>query len=157
MASNSFQSDVLAVETHRAGAWIAVIVLAILGPAISVALTHSAPAGFALVVVGAIGIGILAMAWSGFEYRFLRHGVEVRTLGFRLRSIPRQSILGYSIEPWAFLRGYGIRGLGGTRAYVWGNRVVHIKTSNGDVYLGHNDPERIMGDLDQMMAVVSRG
>ena len=136
---------------------MAVVVLAILGPALSVALTHAAPAKFALVVIGAVGVGILAMAWSGFEYRFLRGVVEVRTLGFRLRSIPKQSILGYSIERWAFLRGYGIRGLGRTRAYVWGNKVVHIRTSNGEVFLGHDDPERIIRDLDLVTGTVMRG
>jgi hypothetical protein len=71
------------------------------------------------------------MAWSGFQYRFLTHGVEIRMLGFRLRSIPKGSIVGYSIEPWSFARGYGIRGIGSTRAYVWCNQVVHIRTSNG--------------------------
>jgi len=65
-----------------------------------------------------VGLGVGAMAWSGFQYRFLRHGVEIRMLGFRLRSIPKQSIVSYSIEPWAFIRGYGIRGIGSTRAYV---------------------------------------
>ena len=48
------------------------------------------------------------------------------------------------LEP---VRGYGIRGIGNTRAYVWGNKVVHIKTSNGDVFLGHSDPDRIVRDL----------
>jgi hypothetical protein len=48
------------------------------------------------------------------------------------------------------LRGYGIRGIGNTRAYVWGNKVVHISTQNGEVFLGHNDPARLVRDLDQM-------
>jgi len=50
------------------------------------------------------------------------------------------------------LRGYGIRGIGKTRAYVWGNKVVHIKTTNGDVFLGHSDPQRIVCDLDRVMS-----
>jgi hypothetical protein len=97
------------------------------------------------------------MVLSGFQYRFLLDGVEIRTLGIRLRSIPKQSILSYSIEPWALARGYGIRGIGSTRAYVWGNKVVHIKTTNGEVFLGHSDPERIIRDLDQMTGFVTRG
>jgi hypothetical protein len=97
------------------------------------------------------------MVLSGFQYRFLLDGVEIRTLGIRLRSIPKQSILSYSIEPWALARGYGIRGIGSTRAYVWGNKVVHIKTTNGEVFLGHHDPERIIRDLDQMTGFVTRG
>jgi hypothetical protein len=150
-------SEELAVERHGAGAWVGVILVAILGPAVTVALAKSVPALFALCVVGVIGGGALAMAWSGFQYRFLRQGVEIRTLGFRLRSIPKQTIVSYSIEPWSLIRGYGIRGIGGTRAYVWCNKVVHIRTSNGDVYLGHDDPERVVRDLDMVTGFVRGG
>jgi hypothetical protein len=93
---------------------------------------------------------IAAHAWTGFQYRFTPSGVEIRTLGFRLRSILQGDIRDYRIENWGPWRGYGIRGIGNTRAYVWGNKVVHISTSNGEVFLGHNDPARIMHDLDQM-------
>jgi hypothetical protein len=48
------------------------------------------------------------------------------------------------------LRGYGIRGLGSTRAYVWGNDVVHITTLDGEVFLGTHDPARVVRDLDMM-------
>ena len=78
-------------------------------------------------------------------------------LRFRLRSIPKQSIVSYSIEPWSMVRGYGIRGVGSTRAYVWCNQVVHIHTSNGDIFLGHSDPERIVRDLDIVTGVLGRG
>jgi hypothetical protein len=89
-----------------------------------------------------------AFAWSGFQYRFTQAGLEIYTLGFRLRSIPRAQIHDYTVEGWSPLRGYGIRGVGGCRAYVWSNRVVHIKTNDGDVFLGHSEPERIVHDLD---------
>jgi hypothetical protein len=62
-----------------------------------------------------------------------------------------EQIQSYKAESWSALRGYGIRGVGNTRAYVWGNKVVHIKTSNGDIFLGHNDPARILRDLDKVM------
>ena len=58
--------------------------------------------------------------------------------------------MSYSIEPWGLPRGYGIRGIGSTRAYVWCNQVVHIKTTNGDIFLGHRDPKRIIRDLNQV-------
>jgi len=103
-----------------------------------------------MVLVGLIGLAAIAAAWNGFQYRFLVHGMEIRALGFRLRSIPRQQIQSYTVESWSALRGYGIRGVGSTRAYVWGNKVVHIKTSNGDVYLGHSDPAQIVRDLDMV-------
>jgi len=129
----------------------------VLGPALSVALHPTKPAQLALGLAVVIGGIVLAMAWRGFQYRFLRDAVEVRMLGFRLRSIPRSAILSYAVEPWSLARGYGIRGIGGTRAYVWCNKVVHIRTSIGEIYLGHNDPECIVRELDQMMCLVSSG
>ena len=148
--SDAFQSDVLAEETHSGWAWSLIILLALTGPMIGVALVPSTAGRWAVALVGVIAIGTFAMSWSGFQYRFLRHGIEIRMLGFRLRSIPKQSIVSYSIEPWAFARGYGIRAIGNSRAYVWCNRVVHIKTSNGEIFLGHNDPERIVRDLNMV-------
>ena len=47
-----------------------------------------------------------------------------------------------------------MRGIGNTRAYVWGNHVVHITTLEGEVYLGHNDPARLLRDLDMMKQFV---
>lgn len=155
--NNVSTNEVLAEESHSGRIWSLLILPALLLPIISVAFYPTAPARFALVVVGIVGGGALAMVLSGFQYRFLRHGVEIRTLGIKLRSIPKQQIVSYSIEPWSLARGYGIRGIGSTRAYVWGNKVVHIKTTNGEVFLGHNDPERIVRDLDQMTGFVSRG
>jgi hypothetical protein len=153
--SDAFQSDVLAEETHSGRVWSLIILLALLGPVIGVALAPST-ARWAIALVAVLAIGTFAMSWSGFQYRFLQDGVEIRMLGFRLRSIPRQSIVSYSIEPWAFARGYGIRGIGSTRAYVWCNKVVHIKTSNGEIFLGHSDPERIVRDLDMVTGVLTR-
>ena len=148
--SDAFQSDVLAEETHSGRAWSLIILLALIGPMIGVALVPSTAGRWAVALVGVIAIGTFAMSWSGFQYRFLRHGVEIRMLGFRLRLIPKQSIVSYSIEPWAFIRGYGIRGIGSSQAYVWCNQVVHVKTSNGEIFLGHNDPERIVRDLNMV-------
>jgi hypothetical protein len=157
METNVLRSEVLAEETHSGRLLSLIILPALIGPAISVIYFPAAPARYALGAVAVIGLGALAMAWSGFQYRFLQHGVEIRTLGFHLRSIPKQAIVSYSIEPWAFARGYGIRGIGSTRAYVWGNRVVHIKTTSGEVFLGHNDPEQIIRDLDRVTGFVTRG
>lgn len=156
MTTTPLQSDTLAVETHNSRLWSLIIVLALIVPAISVAMVPTPPARAALVLVGAVGLFAFAIAWSGFQYRFQCHGVEIRMLGFRLRSIPKSAIVSYSIEPWAFIRGYGIRGLGSTRAYVWCNKVVHIRTTSADIYLGHDDPERIVRDLDGMMGSAAK-
>jgi hypothetical protein len=157
MGSNTSQTDLLAEEMHTGRIWCVLILPALIAPAISVVFFPTTPARWALIAIGVIGLGVLAMMWSGFQYRFLRHGVEIRTLGFHLRSIPKQAIVSYSIESWGLPRGYGIRGIGNSRAYVWGNKVVHIRTTNGEVFLGHSDPDRIVRDLDQITGFVSRG
>lgn len=156
MSSSAFQSDVLAEETHTGRTASLLILLALLGPLIAVSLTPKNAPMLPLVLVGLVGLFAWAMAWSGFQYRFRHDGVEIRMLGFSLRTIPRDQIMSYSIEPWSLMRGYGIRGIGRTRAYVWCNRVVHIRTQGGEVYLGHKDPERIVRDLDLVTGCVTR-
>jgi hypothetical protein len=146
--------ETLTIETHAGRAWSVVIVAALIGPVIAMAFTPGA-IRVPLVLVSAVGIFAFAMAWAGFQYRFMQHGLDIRMLGLRLRSIPRSAIVSYAIEPWAFIRGYGIRGVGNSRAYVWCNKVVHIRTTNGDVFLGHNDPARIVRDLDRMMGTAA--
>jgi hypothetical protein len=93
-------------------------------------------------------LGAAVLAWSGFHYRFTGHGVEISTLGFRLRSIPLENIKAYAVAPWNPMGGYGIRGIGERRAYVWGNTGVRLMLSDGEVFLGHGEPERIMQDLN---------
>jgi hypothetical protein len=157
MQPNGSQTEVLAIERHASRVWCLIILPALIAPAVSVILRPAAPALFGLGLVGAVGIGVMALIWSGFEYRFSRHAVEVKTLGFKLRTIPKQQIVSYAIESWSWPRGYGIRGIGNRRAYVWGNHVVHITTTNGEIYLGHDDPERIIRDLDQVTGLGMHG
>jgi uncharacterized protein DUF1648 len=156
-SSGYAENDLLAEETHSGGAFILLILPLVIVPAIIAALVRVPAPRVAMALVGVIGLATVALAWSGFQYRFLRDGVEIRALGFRLRSIPRQQIQSYGVESWNAFRGYGIRGVGNMRAYVWGNKVVHIKTSNGDVFIGHSDPERIVRDLDMVTGVVTHG
>jgi Protein of unknown function (DUF1648) len=155
--SHAGSNDLLAEETDSGRAWTLLILPAIAVPVIA-GMSVPAPAiRVSMVLVGLVGLGTIAAAWSGFQYRFLVHGMEIRALGFRLRSIPRQQIQSYTVESWSALRGYGIRGVGNTRAYVWGNKVVHIKTSNGDIFISHSDPERIVRDLDRVTGVATLG
>jgi hypothetical protein len=141
-------ASVLAEEVHASAAW---------------GLILAVPAAIELVVVAVsrntglrIGMGMGAtvlflaalLAWSGFQYIFSNAGVEIRTFGFRLQSIPADQIREYAADHWSVLGGYGIRGMGGCRAYVWSNTGVRIKTGTGQVFLGHRDPERIIHDLD---------
>ena len=71
-------------------------------------------------------------------------------LGFRLRSISAEQIHSYAMQPWSIARGYGIRGVGNSRAYVWGNTGVDIDTLQGSIFLGHSDPDRIVRDLEMI-------
>jgi hypothetical protein len=144
------ESQTLAEESHGSMVF-AVLFLAL--ALVQALVARSLPATGVRVGVGLMGLLFLLIAWQagdGFHYRFTPVGLEISTLGFRLRSIPRSQITQYRIEKWMALRGYGIRGLGNTRAYVWGNNVVHITTLEGEVFLGHSHPARIVRDLDMM-------
>jgi hypothetical protein len=149
--SDVLVTDLLIEERHAGRPLVLLFLPAVVGPLIAAIVVPVPAVRIAMSAVVLMSLAIIAAAWSGFRYRFFRHGFEIRALGFRLRSIPGNQIQGYAPENWSMWRGYGIRGVGNTRAYVWGNKVVHIKTSNGDVFLGHNDPPRIMHDLDQVM------
>jgi Domain of unknown function (DUF1648) len=113
---------------------------------------------FVVPLAGAIVVLILASAvwaWRGFVYRFTTAGIEVRALGIRLRSIPISQIGDFRSErcnPLTDFGGWGIKGFGSNTAYIWGgHKVLHIRTHHGDVYLGHNDPERLARDLEAIM------
>jgi hypothetical protein len=141
---------ILAEEAHGSRTWAVVFLLFTLLEFGIFAAIPSIGVRVGMALMCLLFLLIAVHAWTGFEYRFTPFGIEISTLGFRLRSIPLAQIRDYRIESWSPLRGYGIRGVGNTRAYVWGNRVVHITTQDGEVFLGHNDPAQIMRDLDQM-------
>jgi hypothetical protein len=141
-------SGVVAEEVHSSPAWALFFTL-ILAVEVSAAALVPIPAvRFALGLVCLLFVVIAAHAWSGFRYQFRASGLEIRTLGFRLRSIPAAHIKEYAVSRWSPLGGYGIRGIGERRAYVWGNKGVRVKLTDGEVFLGHSEPERIVHDLD---------
>jgi len=142
------EAGVIAEETHASTFW-ALFFGSLLVLEICLAAWIPIPAARMLLVPPCILFAaITSMACSGFHYRFLHSGVEVSTLGFRLRSIPAERIQSYAPQNWSPMCGYGIRGIGERRAYVWGNRGVQIKTSDGEVFLGHSNPDKIVRDLD---------
>jgi hypothetical protein len=144
------EAQTLAEETHGSPVFAGVfLLLGLFQFSVAIAIPQTG-VRIAMALLGGLMLLIAAHAWSGFLYRFTPSGLEISTLGFRLRSITRDQIARYGIEKWTALRGYGIRGVGNTRAYVWGNQVVHISTLEGEVFLGHNDPERIVRDLDRV-------
>ena len=139
---------VLAEEIHPGRLWALVFFVPALIELAVVAVIPNIGLRLALGLAALIMVLAGGMAWSGFSYLFTSTGVEIRTLGFRLRSIPLDQIRAYAAAPWNITGGYGIRGLGDKRAYVWGNKGVRIMTSDGEVFLGHSHPDRIVHDLD---------
>jgi hypothetical protein len=141
-------TEVVAEEVHS-GKSLALIFLI---PAIVLTPTALAIPGttprLAMAVIAIVMFAAFAMAWDGFHYYFTRHGVEIRTLGFRLKSIPLLQIKNYEIKNWNPIRGYGIRGMGNHKAYVWGKTGVRVEMHDGEIFLGHGDPQRIVHDLN---------
>jgi hypothetical protein len=143
-------SDAIAEEVHGGRAWALVFLTPVLFEFWLMTVTPVAAVRLGGGLVALVLLGAAALAWSGFRYYFTTHGLEIRSLGFRLRSIPAEQIKEYRVQSWNPLGGYGIRGIGNRRAYVWGNNGVRIKTSNGELFLGHREPERIVRDLEMM-------
>ena len=142
---------VYATETHGSMLWAAMCGAPLL-LFIPIATMAPVPAlKVALGLAALIGIWAASMAAFGFQYTFSSSGVDVRTLGFRLRSIAAADIRSYAESDWPFWSGRGIRGIGNRRAYVWGNRGVRIQTNNGEVFLGHSEPRKIIRDLDRVI------
>ncbi len=142
--------EVLAEEVQTGRAWSPLLVIPFLAAAWVVAALPGPAMRLGIVLLAPVFLATFAMAWDGFHYYFTRHGLEIRTLGFRLRSVPAGDIEQYAIQDWNPACGYGIRGIGNHKAYVWGRKGVRIRTREGELYLGHSDPARMIQDLDCM-------
>jgi hypothetical protein len=144
--------NLIADEVHGSRLWALVLAL----PVVLLAALAASAANLVVRLVFALPILLLLMAvimaWSGFHYIFSNSGLEIRTLGFRLRTIPAGQIRDYAVDSWGPAGGYGIRGVGNTRAYVWGKKGVRIHLWDGEVFLGHREPERLVHDLDAVMS-----
>jgi len=143
-------ATVIAEESHGSRAWSLLFIALLLAQFAAVIVIPAPPVRIASIILCVLFAVVAVHVWTGFQYFFSSAGVEVRTLGFRLRSIPREDIRQYAVESWNPLRGYGIRGIGNRRAYVWCNQGVRIQTTNGEVFLGHSEPDRIVRDLDSI-------
>ena len=140
-------APVIATEVHRSTLFSGILLLPVAGVCGAFVTVPDSSLRVAVSIVAAM-LGLCAFAaWDGFHYVFTQRGLEIRTLGFRLRSIPVEQIRSFASAPWSPLRGYGIRGIGNSQAYVWGNRGVRVETAQGRVFLGHHDPQRILHDL----------
>jgi Protein of unknown function (DUF1648) len=141
-------NDAIVEEVHNGRVWSAIFLIPLIVITATVFVVPNPSARLAMGLVAIVMVIACAMAWDGFHYSFTRHGVEIRTLGFRLKSIPLLQIKKYEAGDWNPLRGYGIRGIGNHKAYVWGNQGVRVEMFDGEVFLGHADPQRIVRDLN---------
>ncbi len=141
-------AEVLAEEVHTGRGLVPIFLVPVFALVPIALMIPNPTARLAMTLVVIFSVFTAAMAWDGFHYYFTRHGVEIRTLGFRLKSISLLQIKNYEIESWSPIRGYGIRGVGNSRAYVWGKKGVRVDLFDGSVFLGHNDPQRIVHDLN---------
>jgi hypothetical protein len=142
--------DVLAQEVHSGKAWSPLLLIPMLAAGWVVLSLPTGAMRLGVVILTPVFLATFGMAWDGFHYYFTRHGLEIRTLGFRLKSVPAAQIEHYAVEKWNPVGGYGIRGTGNHKAYVWGNKGVRIRLQDGELFLGHSDPARIIRDLDFM-------
>jgi hypothetical protein len=154
------QGRLLAEETQRAplaALLFAVLAAVFLGIAIKL---PPAPIWLRILLyaVTALMLWVITQAWGGFRYQVTSTGVDVRTGGIRVCSISKASIQDYrvaQIDPLGDFGGWGIRMLPGRRAFIWhGHEAVRIRTPQRTVYLGHDQPERLVKDLDLMMKSV---
>ena len=138
------------------GVWVIVGLMVLALPVVLMAALAAAAPNLMVRLVLVLPILLLVMAvimaWSGFHYIFSNPGLEIRTLGFRLPTIPVSQIRDYAVDTWSPAAGYGIRGVGNTRAYLWSKKGVRIHLWDGEVFLGHGEPERLVRDLDAVMS-----
>ena len=144
--------NLVADEVHASRLWALVMAVPIVLMAVLAASAPNLAVRVVLVIPILLLLMAVIMAWSGFHYIFSNSGLEVRTLGFRLRTIPAAQIRDYAVDSWSAAGGYGIRGVGNKRAYVWGKKGVRIHLWDGEVFLGHGEPERLVRDLDAVMS-----
>src|SRR5262249_30455882 len=134
------KGTVLAEEVHSGRGWLVLFLFPLFIELFVITKLPNNPTRIAMAVSVLVLGTIAAFMWDGFHYIFTGSGVEIRMLGFRLRSIPKESIRDYRVDRWNALKGYGVRGLGECKAYVFGNKGVRITTSDGEVFLGHTEP-----------------
>jgi hypothetical protein len=120
---------------------------------------HAAGAAKGALIIVSVTLLICALwARTGFTYRVSASGVEIRTLAVPIRFVAMDDIQSVRAQPCNALRdfgGWGIRGLGNMRAYIWGgNRCVQIRTHSGhQIYLGIADADRLAREIESLLPV----
>jgi hypothetical protein len=152
----------IAQERHSSPVMAMVMVFAVVGTlALEILLDLRGPARVVPTVVAAILLGCAVWAFTGFQYRVTTTGLEIRMLGLPIRFVPAmdiQSVRAKECNPLTDFGGWGIRGIGKMRAYIWGgHRCVYVQTHAGDqIYLGIRDADRMVRELESMTPVTHR-
>ena len=143
-------SDVLAEEVQSGRPWSVVFAVPMLA-AVWVDSGHARSA--TAPCRGSSGFGVSRnlrhdLGWLSLPFHAPRPGDSHD--GFPPEVDSRSEIEHYSVENWNPICGYGIRGVGNRKAYVWGRKGVRVQLSDGMIFLGHDHPARIIQDLDFM-------
>jgi len=104
--------------------------------------------------LASIIVGIAAQ--TGYQYKFTPAGLGIYTLGIRLRFIPVEQIARYEKASWNYGDRYNFGIFSKRRCYFWGGFGVRIYTTDGQVFLGHQWPEKIIAHLDAMKGLPSQ-
>jgi hypothetical protein len=92
------------------------------------------------------GVGTVAAA--GYRYRFTNRGIEISTLGIRLRFIPVDRITHYEQTRLTFADNFSVSAE--RRSYLWVGIPIRIQTLDGEFLLGHMKPAILLHDLELM-------
>ena len=154
--AHAAHGTLIAEENHGSAVMASVMAALSVAIIVSASVMHvSGAARVPVFIVSVVLLGCAIWAFTGFVYRITTAGVEVRMLGMPIRFIAAGEIDSYRAEecnPLTDFGGWGIRGIGHMRAYIWGGkRCVHVHTLAGDeIYLGVADPDRMVRELESM-------
>ncbi len=157
--AHASEGQFIAEETHGSALIAAMMaVIAVVTIVLASVLQAAGPARIITFVVSVILLGCAIWAFTGFVYRITSAGLEVRMLGMPIRFIAASEIDSFRAEdcnPLTDFGGWGIRGVGHMRAYIWGgNRCVHLHTFGGDeIYLGLQEADRMVKELESIVPV----
>lgn len=149
------QDGALAEEVHRGAgglllfSWIGGV------PYCIVMFSESSVLRFLACGLWAVMIVVGIAAEIGYRYRFTPAGLEVSTLGIRLKFIPHEKIIHYETARWMPSDGRNLPFLPSQRCFSWGGRGLRISTVDGSVYLGHKWPEKIVAELNRIKGLTS--
>jgi hypothetical protein len=157
--ANAVQGQILAEEHHGSSSLAGLLLgIGVVMLALVMEFHAAGAAKGALVLVGVTLLICALWARTGFVYRVSASGVEIRTLAMPIRFVPMSDVefvRAQNCNPLKDFGGWGIRGMGNMRAYIWGgNRCVQIRTHSGDkLYLGITDADRLAREIESLLPV----